>query len=272
MPVALALRDQTRPTSAPDSGGPTAGVSARLRAMPPRTRAVLALVVVVLTAAPAAITLARADTFTSTLVVAQQDASQASDVPLIERVTRTARGFETRRRIVALRDAPGWSLPEDIPNPIVGAGPRPGTARVTIPADTTREALDVARVTAGVITAQARRISRARAAALDRRRAIDSALGRRDVSRARRSRLREEAEFIRASLPGLVALRISDPPAAVQPTGLIDRLDPGGIPRPDPVWAGAVGLMLGLALCSLWLTLSGRSSSAREQAGDGHTS
>jgi hypothetical protein len=272
MPVALALRDQTRPASAPESGGPTAGVSARLRAVPPRTRAVLALVVVVLTAAPVAITLARADTFASTFLVAQQDASQASHLPLVDRVGRAAREYETRRRIVALRDTPGWSLPEDIPDPIVGAGPRPGTARVTIPADTSQEALDVARVTAGAITAQARRISRARAAALERRREIEVALARRDVSRAQRLRLETQALFIRVTLPRFVPLRIADPPAAVQPTGFINRLDPGGIPRPDPVWAGAVGLMLGLALCWLWLTLSGRSSSVREQPGDGHTS
>ena len=270
--MALALRDRTGPAQAPDSRGRTAGARARWRAVPPRTRAVLALVVIVLTAAPVAVTLARPDSFHATFVVAQHDASQVSDVSLDERVTRAAGGIEARRRIVALRDASGWSLPKVIPDPIVGRGPRPGTVRVTFRADTAQESQDLARVVASVITTQRRRIVRKRAAEIGRLREVESALERRDLSRARRARLREEAAFIRASLPGLVALRVSDPPSAVRPAGLIDRLDTSGVPRPDPVWAGAVGLMLGLALCSLWLALNGRSSSVRDQDAEGHAS
>jgi len=272
MRVALALRDKTRPASVPDAGGQAWGVRGRLRAVPPRTRAALALVVVVLTAAPVAMTLARPDTFTSTFTVAQQHASQVSYLSLDERVTRMIRGIETQRRIAALRDARGWSPTEVSLDPMVDPGSRPGTVRVTIPADTSQRSQALARVVADAIAAQGRRTSRRRAAALDRRREIEVMLDRRDVSRAQRSRLRDEAAFIRGGLPGLVALRISDPPTAVPPTGLVDRLNPSGVPRPDPVWAGAVGLMLGLALCSLWITLGGRSSYVREQGGDGHTS
>ena len=272
MPVALALRDQARPAQAPDARSHAVGARARLRAVPPRTWAVLALVVVVLTAAPVLITLARPGTFNTTFVVAQHDPSQASDVPLDERATRTIVGFETQRRIVALRDARDWSLEDVTPDPTVEPGPRPGTVRVTIPADTAEQSEGIARVAADVITTQRRGVVRKRAEELARLREVEIAVQRRDLAPARRARLREEAAFIRASLPGLVAMRISDPPTAVAPASLIDRLDAGGVPRPDPIWAGAVGLLLGLALCSLWLTLSGRSSTRPEQPAEGHTS
>jgi hypothetical protein len=33
------------------------------------------------------------------------------------------------------------------------------------------------------------------------------------------------------------------------------------VPRPNPLWAGFVGLLLGVALCALWLALPVRGRS-----------
>ena len=143
--------------------------------------------------------------------------------------------------------------------------------RLSVADRTPREARDLANSVAREVAAQSRGAAARRASGLGALKVVDRALQDPDLTAARRAELVAQRRFILTQSrldEGVVALRLARP--ATLPAG--DRLDravskvaPDGVPRPDPLWAGFAGLLLGVALCSVWLALPpGRRARASE--------
>jgi hypothetical protein len=144
---------------------------------------------------------------------------------------------------------------------VAAAGAGGQGVRLTVADRTPGKARDLAGIVAVQLVAQSRGAARRRARARAGVRGIDRALQAPGLTADRRTQLAAQREFIAAQARqerGATALRIARP--AVLPAGdrvdrLVSAVAPDGLPSPDPLWAGFAGLLLGLALCALWLAL-----------------
>jgi hypothetical protein len=253
--MASALRDRPRPSPGRPAGR-SAAIVRRLRGLAPRQRALLALALLLLTLVPVAVSLARPAVRWSELVVTPAPAALTPRGSASEQMGRLLRDRSFRARVADERDSTWFVLESRLDDVDVAAvAGDPSRARVRVPARTRAEALGVARSVAAVITAQGRAAPKMLAVARARLREIAEALGDRPAP-ARRRQLLTERRFIGVAIGNLVALEVVEPPSLPSRTtteALIEQLDESGAPRPSPLWAGLAGLLLGLALCCLWL-------------------
>jgi hypothetical protein len=130
-----------------------------------------------------------------------------------------------------------------------------------VPGRTPGEAQEVAAVVAREAVVRSRGAADRRVQARSALLLVEKALRNPDLTPGRRSELERQREFItvqgRQDI-GVAPLRVVAPPTRPD-GGVVDRLArevvSDGVPRPNPLWAGFVGLLLGLALCALWLAL-----------------
>ena len=205
---------------------------------------------------PVAISLARPAVRWSELVVAPVAGATTSRGSPTEQVSRLLRDRAFRARVADERDSTWFALESRLDDVDVSAVAGDSSrVRVRVPARTRAEALGAARAVAAAITAQSRTVPKMVAVGRARLREIDAALRARPAP-ARRRQLVTERRFIGVAIANVVALEVVDPPSLPSRTtaeALIEQLDESGAPRPSPVWAGLAGLLLGLALCCLWL-------------------
>ncbi len=253
--MAFALRDRPRPSPGSPAGR-SATIVRRLRGLAPRERALLALAVLLLTLVPVAVSLARPAVRWSELVVAPAAGAPTARGSPAEQVSRLVRDRSFQARVDDERDSAWFTLESRLDDVEVSAvAGDPSRVRIRVPARTRAEALGVARSVAAVLTAQGRTAPRMVAVGRARLREIDAALRGRPAP-ARRRQLLTERRFIGVAIANVVAVEVVDPPSRPSRTAteaLIEKLDESGAPRPSPLWAGLAGLLLGLALCCLWL-------------------
>jgi hypothetical protein len=238
--MASALHDRPRPSPRRPAG----------------RRATLALAVLLLALVPVGISLARPAVRWSELAVARAGGGSTPRGSLVEHVRRLLRDGGFRARVADDQDSPWFAYESRLGDVDVSpAAQDPSRVRIRVPARTRTQALGIARSVAAVITAQGRAAPEMVAIGRARLREVEAAL-RDPLTPARRRELVAERRFIGVALANVVPLEVVDPPSVPARTtveALIETLDESGAPRPSPLWAGLAGLLLGLALCCLWL-------------------
>ncbi len=252
--MASTLRDPAPP--ADRLAAATRPLSERLGRLPRRERVLLAAVLLLLTLVPAAIAAARSSEARVDLKLerASRDASSPVGLPAYVRAMVRGRGL---RDHVAAATARSWRDLErhydDIE--VVRGDAGPDAVVMQVPGGTVRDAQRLAGIIADKVNIDARLQLAARSdlARTGRR------LRRGGLSAARRRQLLTQREFARVGLRPFrddIPLRVSGP-FTEKPRGTVDRaIDslPGeNPPHRSPVWTGFAGLLLGLAVCSLWL-------------------
>jgi hypothetical protein len=264
--MASTLRD---PAPAPNRlAAAAAPLSERLGRVPRRERVLLAVVLLILTVVPAAIAAARSSEVRVELALERAAPGFSAPQGVPAYVRSMLRGSRLREHVAGVTGR-SWRDLEDHYDAIeVVRRGAPGHREVVmrVPADTVRDAEKLADAIVGKldIDAELQVNGRTLLARIGRR------LRDENLSEAVRRRLITQRLFARAGLRSFrndIPLRASRP-VTEAPRGTVDRaIDslPGeNPPYRSPVWTGLAGLLLGLALCSLWLLA--RSPAPREPA------
>ena len=260
--MASTLHDRPAAASPPPPSTPRTAVADRLRRVGPREWAVWAVVILVLAIVPALVSAARPQTVRSDVVL--EPAAGASARPgAMAGYARAVLHLPVVQSHIAAQRNRYWNLiglrHVDVDVAAVGAGGQ--GVRLTVAERTPGKARGLAGIVAEQLAAQSREAAPRRARARAGVRAIDRALQAPGLTAARRAELVAQREFIAAQARqdrGAIALRVARPatlPAGDRVDRLVSPVAPDGVPRPDPLWAGFAGLLLGLALCALWLAL-----------------
>lgn len=260
--MASTLHDPAPPAAAPAPAASRTVVAERLRRLSPRERAVWAAVILALALLPALVSAARSETVRSDVVLEPVRGTRTAAGTMAAYARRVVALPLVQSRIAANRNR-YWNVIglRHAEVDVAAAGPGGRAVRLSVPARSSGDARDLAGIVAAQVAAQSRGAASRRGGARAGLRAIDRRLRDAALSPARRSELLAQRRFIVTQARqehGAVPLRVTRPPTL--PAG--DRIDrvvakvaPDGAPRPSPLWAGFAGLLLGLALCSLWLAL-----------------
>jgi hypothetical protein len=265
--MASTLRDAP-PQAAPPPPTPRSAVSERWRRLGRRERVVMALAVVALALVPALFSALRPATLYSEMRLSPELGERAAPgrmAPYIERMV-VSRGV--RDRIAGTRSRWYWLVDLELTEVrATPAAPGGQGAFVRVPGSTPGEAQEVARVIARHAIAQSRDAATRRATTRAALAMVDRALRRPGLSAARQAELERQRTFIVVqgrNQRGVAPLQLASGPTRPD-GGVVDSLARNvvaeGVPRPNPLWAGLVGLLLGLALCALWLALPVRGRS-----------
>ena len=269
--MASTLHD--RPAVAPPPAAPRNVVAQRLRRLGPRERAIWAVVILLLALLPAVVSAARPETVRSDVLLQPAAGETARAEAMADYARRVVAVPFVQVRIAAERNR-YWSLIglRPVRVGVAAAGPGAQGVRLTVAARTPKEARNVNAVVAEQVTALSRGAAGRRASARAGLRTIERTLRDSQLEPARRAQLVAQRRFVAVQARqerGVVALRVARP--ATKPAG--DRIDrlvwpvaSDGVPRADPLWAGFAGLLLGLALCALWLALPAGRRPARSAA------
>jgi len=223
---------------------------------------VMALVVVVLTLVPAAVSSLRPATVHSEVRLVPERGQQTRTGAVASLVEQRVNQPGVRNRIVTARRRSAWIVDLALTDVrATPAAPSGQGALISVPGATPGEARDVARLVAREVIARAGGAAARRAEARRAVAAVERALHQRGLTPARRTELESQRRFITVQAlqdAGLTPVRVAAGPT--RPEGdLVDRVVrpviSDGVPRPNPLWAGFVGLLLGVALCALWLAL-----------------
>jgi hypothetical protein len=262
--MASTLHD--RPAAAASPAAPRGRVVAdRLRRLGPRERAVWAVAVLALALVPALVSAARSETVRSEVLL-EPAPGQTARPGAMAGYVRTALDQPVLQGRIAFRRSRDWFLiglrHADVDVRAAGAGNR--GVLLSVPERTRRKAHDLAFIVAREIRARSRGAAERRRSGLAALKVIDRALADPALPAARRARLTAQRRFVITQAredTGVAALEVTRP--ATLPDGdridrLVSKVAPDGAPHPDPLWAGFAGLLLGLALCGLWLALPAR--------------
>jgi hypothetical protein len=270
--MASTLHDpaRTAPPAAP--GGRRSLVAGRLRELGPRQRAVWGVVMLVLALGPAVVSAARPEQVRSYVFLEPVAGATAREGDVADYTRRILRLNLVQNTIAGTRSR-YWTLLGlgRVHVDVHPAGPGGQGVRLSVLGRTRAEARDLANATAAQVTARSRGTIARRTRARAGLRKLDKARRDPHLTRARRSGLEAYRRFVAFDdglEAGAVDLRVARPatvPADDRISRLVSKVAPDGVPRPNPLWAGFAGLLLGLALCSLWLALPpGRRARASE--------
>jgi hypothetical protein len=271
--MASTLHDRA-PAAAPPPPAPRGTVVAdRLRRLGRRERAIWAVAILVLALVPALVSAARSDTVRSEVLLEPAPGERARPGVMADYV-RTVVNLPVVQGRIAFRRSRDWFLVglrhADVDVDAAGRGGR--GVRLTVTERTRRKARDLAFIVAREVRARSRGAARRLSSGLAGLKVIDRALRNRVLPAARRRELLAQRRFIlvqaRQDAKG-ASLEITRPPTL--PAGdridrIVTKVAPDGAPHPHPLWAGFAGLLLGLALCGLWLALpAGRRAGGRDK-------
>jgi hypothetical protein len=260
--MAFALRDPSPAAAAPRPATPRDVLADRFRRLSPRQRAIWAAVILGLALVPALISASRPENVRSAVLL-EPAAGQKAPTGVMANYLRSVVNVPIVQSRVAWSRSRYWDLIglEHVDVDVQEAGPDGQGVRLTVADRTPRKARDLATAVAAEVVYQTRRAASRRASARGGVLFIDHALRNPNLSHARRAELITQRQLVATQahqLRNAVEARISRP--ATMPAG--DRIDrvvskaaPGGVPRPNPIWAGLAGLFVGLALCALRLAL-----------------
>ena len=259
--MASALRDPAPPATAPAATRRSV-LSGRLDRLGRRERVVMALAVLALAVVPALVSALRPATLWSETRLAPEPGERARPglmAPLIERWVSLP---VVQDRIAFTRSRWYWLVDLDLADVEASpAGPGGQGAFVRVPGRTPGEAQEVAEVVARQLVKHFRGAAKRREGTRRALLVVDKALRDPDLTPARRDELLRQRRFINVQArgdEGVAALRVVSRPTRPD-GGVVDgvtrRVVSDGVPRPHPLWAGLAGLLMGLALCALWLAL-----------------
>ena len=274
--MASTLHDPAPPAAAPAPATPPTVVADPLGRLGPRGRAVWAVVILALAVVPALVSAARSETVQSDVLLEPVAGASARDGAMAAYARRVLALPVVQGRIASQRNR-YWFLIglRHVDVDVRAEGPGGERVRLSVADRTPGKARDLAHSVARQLVAQSRGAAARRSSTRAGLRVVDRALQDPALTAARRAQLESQRRFIVVQGrqdEGVVELRIARPatlPAGDRIARAVSKVAPEGVPRPNPLWAGFAGLLLGLALCALWLALpAGRRASGPAPPGE----